>query len=126
MTGEDDGREPGGYRCEPGGDQCEPSGYLCWHGGDLCWHDGVPAHSQSLAQELTILAQFGDERVVLDQTEVARLTDCTCSTAQRCLVTLTALGYLTEAHNGGYRLVGGELDLIHAQRSEDGTPDTAA
>lgn len=53
-----------------------------------------------------ILAQFHSGRVVLGQTDIARLTDCSCSIAQRYLVTLSELGYLMQAPDGRYRLAG--------------------
>lgn len=78
MTRDDDRREPGGLRACP----------------------------RPLAQGLMILAQFHSERVVLGQTDIARLADCSCSIAQRYLLTLSELGYLTQAPDGRYRLAG--------------------
>jgi hypothetical protein len=88
--------------------------------------DGVPAHPRLLAPALAILAQFDSECAVLDHADVARLTGCSPLIAQRCLVTLAELGYLTEAPNDAYWLTGGESDSVHDGRDEDGSLDTAA
>ena len=92
------------------------------------WHepDGVPARPCLLAPALTILARFDSEDAVFDQADIAGLTGCSDSIAQRCLVTLSELGYLTEAPDGTYRLAGGESDQMRGGWDEDGTLDTAA
>ena len=95
---------------------------------EVDWHepDGVPARPRLLAPALTILAQFDSEYAILDQTDIARLTGCSDSIAQLCLVALSELGYLTEIPDGAYRLAGGESDLKCGGCDEDGTLDTAA
>jgi DNA-binding IclR family transcriptional regulator len=88
--------------------------------------DGPPARPRLLAPALTILAQFDCEHAVLTHTDISRLTGCSGSIAQRCLVTLSELGYLTEAPDGAYRLGGAESDLTSAACGDDDTFGTAA
>jgi IclR helix-turn-helix domain len=84
-----------------------------------------PAHSRLLAPALTILAQFNNERTVLDHTDAARLAGCSGLVARRCLATLSEVGYLREAPNGRYRLAD-ESEPMRAQGGEGGALDTAA
>jgi hypothetical protein len=92
------------------------------------WHesDDISASPRLLAPTLTILAQFDNENTVLDEADVAQLTGCSQTISQRCLVTLTELGYLTGTPNSAYRLRNEDSGLTRAGRGEDGTLDTAA
>jgi DNA-binding IclR family transcriptional regulator len=79
----------------------------------------------SLRYCLAVLAQFEDERGVLSRTDIERMVGCSGSVAQRCLVRLSEIGYLTEAPDGHYQLTG-ESEPGRARRGEGGTLDTAA
>jgi DNA-binding IclR family transcriptional regulator len=79
----------------------------------------------SLRYCLTVLAQFGDGQAVLSPTDIERRVGCSGSVAQRCLVRLSEIGYLTEAPDGHYRLTG-ESEPRCSRRREGGTLDTAA
>jgi hypothetical protein len=78
---------------------------------------GHPAPPRLLA----IMAQFDRDSAALDQADIARLANCSRPIAQRRLVTLAELGYLTEADNGAYRLAGVESEPTGAGHNEDGT-----
>lgn len=53
-----------------------------------------------------MLAQFHGRRAFLSQADIARLTGYPRALARRSLAMLTALGYLTRAPGGSYRLTG--------------------
>lgn len=58
-----------------------------------------------LTVSMNVLAHFVDGRAMGHQ-EVAQHADISRSMAARCLIELTALGYLTETRERGYRLAG--------------------
>lgn len=80
--------------------------------------------SGSLQQGLAVLSQFDDERTVLSQSDIAQLTGFSCSTSQRCLMTLSALGYLAPSADRCYRLA--SVSNRTPARPEDDMPDTLA
>lgn len=81
----------------------------------------VPGGLPAAPGPLAILARFDSDSATLDQADIARLASCSRPIAQRCLVTLAELGYLTEAANGAYRLAGIESDPTGPGHNEDGT-----
>jgi DNA-binding IclR family transcriptional regulator len=74
---------------------------------------------------LEVLAQFDSAEVVLDQADIQRLIGVSCSTAERCLVSLSGLGYLESETEGHYRLAGQSAG-IHARRNKNPTDDATA
>lgn len=83
--------------------------------------ESVGREPSSLQHGLTVLAQFEDERAVLDPTDIEWLAGVSRSTAQRCLLTLSGLGYLSRANDGSYKLAP-PAARPRARRGEDGSP----
>jgi DNA-binding IclR family transcriptional regulator len=85
--------------------------------------DGLLVCSRSLKHGLTVLAQFHNQRTVLNGADIARLTGYPRALARRSLMTLAALGYLTRDPGERYRLTG-TLSGIRVRRNKRHTPDT--
>jgi hypothetical protein len=87
--------------------------------------DAIRAGSGSFAQGLTVLAQFHNEHTVLDYVDIAQQTGFSSNIAQQRLERLSALGYLTQASGGSYRLAAA-CDRGYDPLDEGSTPDAAA
>jgi Fic family protein len=78
-----------------------------------------PLWARSLENGLEVLSHFENERVLLGAAEAADLTGLSRQTAHKCLVTLSALGYLIQTPSRHYRLA--EIDQrIAVRRGEHG------
>jgi DNA-binding IclR family transcriptional regulator len=73
---------------------------------------------------LLVLAQFGDERTVLDGGDIERLAGVSRSTAHQCLVKLSGLGYVSCASHGRFQLAGRPVG-IRIPRGGSGTTITS-
>jgi DNA-binding IclR family transcriptional regulator len=70
---------------------------------------------------LVVLAQFGDEHISLDGKDIERLAGVSRSTAQRCLVKLSGLGYLSRASHGRFRLADRSVGIRARRGGNDAT-----
>jgi len=83
-------------------------------------------HERSSLQDcLAMQAQFDDGPRALNRIDSERMADFPSWVAQRCLVRLSDIGYLTEGPEGSYRLAG-ESESMSARQGEGGTLDMAA
>lgn len=75
-----------------------------------------PVHRLSLESGLKVLSQFGSYAEVLSERELAARSGLSPSTTHKCVVTLSAFGFLIETRSRRYRLPRRQ-PTIHLRRS---------
>lgn len=76
-----------------------------WPPDEEPYNEGhTPRHRLSLESGLKVLSQFGNYVDVLSERELATRTGLSPSTTHKCVVTLSAFGFLVETRSRCYRL----------------------